>query len=67
MTLRLGEDAEVMAVSLPERLCGVPERIALISADRKAGLLLRSVSSPVLTSPGRGIEIRRRRSGRLVA
>lgn len=46
MTLRLGEDETVVAVPIPERLCNVPEGVALISVNRKRGLLLRSISSP---------------------
>ena len=46
MTLRLGEDGTVLTVLLPELIRGVPDGVALSWADRKTGLLLRSVSSP---------------------
>lgn len=46
MTLRLGEDETVVAVPIPEPICSVPEGVALISVNRKRGLLLRSISSP---------------------
>lgn len=47
MTLRLGEDEAVVAVPIPEPIRSVPAGVALISADRKRGLLLRSISSPL--------------------
>jgi hypothetical protein len=46
MTLRLGEAETVVAVPIPEPICIVPEGVALISANRKGGLLLRSISTP---------------------
>ena len=46
MTLRLGEGETVVAVPIPEPICSVPEGVALISVNRKRGLLLRSISSP---------------------
>ena len=45
MTLRLKEDGIVVTVLLPEPIRGVPDGVALSWADRKKGLLLRSVSS----------------------
>jgi hypothetical protein len=45
MTLRLREDGTVVTVLLPEPIRGVPYGVALCWADRKTGLLLRSVSS----------------------
>jgi hypothetical protein len=45
MTLRLREDGTVLTVLLPEPIRGVPDGVALSWADRKPGLLLRSVSS----------------------
>jgi len=45
MTLRLGEDETVVAVPIPEPICSVPDGVALISVNRKRGLLLRSISS----------------------
>jgi hypothetical protein len=45
MTLRLKEDGTVVTVLLPEPIRGVPDGVALSWADRKTGLLLRSVSS----------------------
>jgi hypothetical protein len=45
MTLRLGEDERVVAVAIPEPICSVPDGVALISVNRKRGLLLRSISS----------------------
>lgn len=45
MTLRLKEDGTVVMVLLPEPIYGVPNGVALTSADREKGLLLRSVSS----------------------
>jgi hypothetical protein len=47
MTLRLREDGTVVTVLLPEPIRGVPHGVALTWADRKTGLLLRSVSSPL--------------------
>jgi hypothetical protein len=46
MTLRLKEDGTVATVLLPEPIRGVPNGVTLSWADRKTGLLLRSVSSP---------------------
>ncbi len=60
MTLRLGEENKVIAVRFPERLRGVPDAIALISADRKPGLLLRSISSAVPASGRAGMGTRRK-------
>lgn len=45
MTLHLSEDGSVIPVVLPEPIRGVPDGVALTSADREKGLLLRSVSS----------------------
>jgi hypothetical protein len=45
MTLHLREDGTVVTVLLPEAIRGVPDGVALTSADRKKGLLLRTVSS----------------------
>ena len=45
MTLRLSEDGTVVTVLLPEPIRGVPDGVAVSWADRKTGLLLRSVSS----------------------
>ncbi len=45
MTLNLSEDGSVIPVVLPEPFRGVPDGVALTSADREKGLLLRSVSS----------------------
>jgi hypothetical protein len=50
MTLRLKEDGTVVTVLVPEPIRGVPDVVAVSWADRKTGLLLRSVSS---TSPER--------------
>lgn len=47
MTLRLGEGETVVAVPIPEPIRGVPDGVALISEDRKRGLSLRSISSPL--------------------
>ena len=46
MTLRLSEDGTVVTVLIPEPFRCVPEGVALTLADRKKGLMLRSVSSP---------------------
>jgi hypothetical protein len=43
MTLRLGKDETVVAVLLPELFRNAPDSIDLSLADRKKGLLLRSV------------------------
>jgi hypothetical protein len=43
MTLRLGKDETVVAVLLPEQFRNAPDGIDLSLADRKKGLLLRSV------------------------
>jgi hypothetical protein len=48
MTLRLIEDGTVITVLLPEPIRSVPDGVALSWADRKPGLLLRSVSSASL-------------------
>jgi hypothetical protein len=45
MTLHLSDDGSVIPVVLPEPFRGVPDGVALTSADREKGLLLRSVSS----------------------
>ncbi len=45
MTLRLSEDGSVIPVLLPEPIRGVPDGVALTSANREKGLLLRNVSS----------------------
>ena len=45
MTLRLKEDGTVVTVLLASAIRGVPDGVALTSADRKKGLLLRTVSS----------------------
>ena len=47
MTLCLGKDEAVVAVPIPEPIRSVPEGVALISVDRKRGLLLRSISTPL--------------------
>ena len=47
MTLRLGEGETVVAVPIPEPIRGVPDSVALVSVDRKRGLLLRSISPPL--------------------
>ena len=47
MTLRLGEDETVLAVPLPDPIRSIPDGVALISVDRKKGLLLRSVRFPL--------------------
>jgi len=46
MALRLTEDGTVETVLLPKPIRGVPEGVALASANREKGLLLRSVSTP---------------------
>ena len=43
MTRHLGEDETVVAVPLPGSIRGVPGGVALISKDRKRGLLLRRI------------------------
>jgi hypothetical protein len=45
MTLRVSEDGSVIPALLPEPIRGVPDGVALTSANREKGLLLRSVSS----------------------
>jgi hypothetical protein len=47
MTLCLDEDRRVVAVSLPKPIHSVPDGVALMLADRKKGLVLRSISSPL--------------------
>jgi hypothetical protein len=47
MTLRLGKDGTVAAVPILKPIRGVPPDVALLSADRKNGLLLRSISGPL--------------------
>src|SRR5208283_3052639 len=47
MTLRLTEDGKVTTAPIPESMGDVPDGVELISADRKTGLLLRSVRSPL--------------------
>jgi hypothetical protein len=47
MTLRLTADGTVVTVLLPESIRGVSDGVALTSADRARGLLLRRVSSPL--------------------
>ncbi len=47
MTLRLTEDGTVVPALIPEPFRGVPDGVALTSVDRKKGLLLRSISSPL--------------------
>jgi hypothetical protein len=47
MTLRLREDGTVVAALIPKPFRGVPDGVALTSVDRKKGLLLRSISSPL--------------------
>ena len=47
MTLRLGKDGTVVAVPIPKPIRGVPDNVALLSADRKSGLMLRSISGPL--------------------
>ena len=51
MTLRLGKSDRVVAVPLPEAIRRIPDGVALISADRKRGLWLRSISSPLRERP----------------
>jgi hypothetical protein len=46
MTLRLRADGTVTTVRLQEPIRSVPDGVALISADREKGLLLRSVFTP---------------------
>ncbi len=53
MTLRLGERETVVAVPVPEPIRGVPDDAALISSDRKRGLLLRNVRFPLSEHPRR--------------
>jgi hypothetical protein len=43
MTLRLGEGGTVVAVPLQEPVRGVPDGVALISADRKGRFLLHKI------------------------
>ena len=45
MTLHLGKNATVEAVPLPYPFRSIPDDVSLALADRKEGLLLRSVSS----------------------
>jgi hypothetical protein len=47
LILRVSEDGTVGTVLLPEGIRGVPDGVALISADREKGLLLSRVSSPL--------------------
>ena len=51
MTLRVAENETVVAVLLPEPIRGAPEEVDLVSAHRKAGLLLRSVRFPSPEQP----------------
>lgn len=48
LTLRLREDGTVVAVRMPEPIRGAPDSVALalLSVDRKKGLVLRHVSLP---------------------
>jgi len=66
MTLRLREDGTVGTVLLPEPLRGVPDGVALTAVDRKKGLLLRSISSPLPEHAG-GRTRRRLKDGRYAA
>jgi len=43
MTLRLGEDENVAAVPIPKSIRSVPNSDALMSVDRKKGVMLRCV------------------------
>jgi len=52
MTLHLGEDGTVLTVLLREPIRGVPDDVVLTTADRKKGLLLRSVSSSLRLKGG---------------
>jgi len=47
MTLRLSEDGTVVAALIPEPFRGVLDGVAFPSVDRKKGLLLRSIRSPL--------------------
>lgn len=60
MTLRLGEDETVVAVPIPEPICSGPEGLALISVNRKRGLLLRSISSPLAEHLEDGVKTSRK-------
>jgi hypothetical protein len=54
LTLRLKEDGTVVAVPLPEPIRGVPDSVALalMSADRKKGLVLRRIRFPLPANLG---------------
>jgi hypothetical protein len=58
LTLSLGEDGTVITVLLPEPIPGVPDGVALTSADREKGLLLRTVSSTLTEYLGGRIRTR---------
>jgi hypothetical protein len=59
VTLRLREDGTVVTVLLPEPIRGVPDGgVALTLVDRKTGLLLRSVSSPLPEDVGGRVRTR---------
>ena len=47
MTLRLEDDETVIAVPIPEPIRDIPDGVALISVDRKKGLMLRRVRFPL--------------------
>lgn len=48
MTLRLGDDRRVLPVLLPHAVQHKPDSVASFSRDRKAGLILHSLSFPLL-------------------
>jgi hypothetical protein len=54
LTLRLREDGAVVAVPIPEPIRGVPDSVtlALMSVDRKKGLVLRRVRFPLPDKSG---------------
>jgi molybdate-binding protein len=61
LTLRLREDGTVVAVQVPEPIRGVPDSVALalMSVDRKKGLVLRRVRFPLPEKLGDGTSKRR--------
>ena len=46
-TLRLEDDQTVVAVPIPEPIRDIPDHVALISVDRKRGLMLRRLRFPL--------------------
>jgi hypothetical protein len=54
LTLRLREDGTVVTVEMPEPIRGVLDSVALalMSVDRKKGLVLRRVRFPLPEKPG---------------